>query len=222
MRLNELMPHPKRIEPSKEVSGFYDFCVSKCIEWFGSPPDMEWPTQFFTARWGSFFRVDSGRFYGVVLGSQTQDRFNTAYTIATTAFRRVCSYRPGPWKPAWIEDVLEARTIARLLSNRGHNSLTYLEAYDATNDLQTLSANSRRWEPYINVPKVIGWRKPRWWLGRCPPRDYRIAVWLLGERLEVIVGWEGLCRLARCLSYEEWLRSLPTAQRDLVKQATKG
>jgi hypothetical protein len=45
---------------------------------------------------------------------------------------------------------------------------------------------------------------------------YAAAVWLVCDRLEMIVGWQALCQLATAKSWREWVSSLPAAQRQLV------
>lgn len=212
----------KPITPSKPISDFYQACVAQCARWFGSPPDIDWPTEFYSHRWDNLARDTANRCYRVALQIPSEDNVTLAEDIAHLSFKRVCYYHPGPWKFRWVYEVLAQRAAWHLLTNESITALLNLSVYEVMNHLERLSAYARQWEPIVDIPKTIQWRWPLLLLYRTPGPEYGAAIRLLGERLEQIVGWEGLCSLARSRSYDDWLRSLPAGQRGLVDQAVRG
>lgn len=173
---------------------------SACVSDFGTPSDAAWPLRVTLGLSPECVREPGERFYDVYL-QRGCDPLQLRLQIGHELFHRVCSQGRVFH---WSHEMLACLQSVRLLRRFGFDA--YAQTMDAeyTREAALLSVAVLQTAPVYSPPY--------------PPGLYGRA-YHTGRELETVVGWQRLCRLARCLDrtgtvpdVARWLRALPAEQ----------
>ncbi|GAB4461830.1 MAG: hypothetical protein OHK0029_27710 [Armatimonadaceae bacterium] len=151
-----------------------------CTEHFGAPPDASFPTRLFTGLHPECVLEPRDHRYEIYLQNGS-DPFQLRLQIGHEMFHRVCSQGVVFH---WTHEMLACLVSVKLLDRYGASEYA----------VQTV----REYEQQADFLSLVSMVQVNLLTPPYPPGFYGRA-YITGRQLESTVGWEGLCRLARCL-----------------------
>ena len=189
------------LSADSEIMAFAEKAYRHCEEWFGTPEDAHWRYELFRGPRSSATRNPLTQSYLLLIREPWYDPEETYGSIAHEMYHRFTTRWKTLRRILWVDEMVAFLTTQHILIEEGsgvyaHQKLRACLKYPRRMDIQALERTRRR--------------RPLWPFGRLPyPRDFGPSVAVLGHSLEEIVGWEQICRLVRCRTWNEWYRGLP-------------
>lgn len=181
------------------------------VSLFGMPKDASWSYEIITAPSASVGRDPFRRMYIVAVRISEQNRERRLASAAHEMYHRVTLLRKGLHRQhLWVDEMLAFLATDKFLRDYG------LRAYcDA--ELKRRYAMPHRLK--IETLKGLRRRSNLFGLVRSQyPPDFASTIAVLGKTLEQLVGWENICQLVHCRTWQDWIASLPQQVQPPVRE----
>jgi hypothetical protein len=197
---------------------YYDQCTKLCQDWFGKVRDPLWPTRLFPNEFTALLRVPIFRCYWAFLRHSRNDIGTFVRQICFVAVRRVEGGHTDIIRERWVRDLLTERAVIRLMHDQCTTQFCSGSAFAASNLIGQLWHGVDIQSAESDVASTIQARSKLLGSIRVPDEEYVAVLWVVGDYLEHVVGWGGLCSLYKARTFASWKDELPHAQRELVER----
>lgn len=185
------------------------------VSCFGTPKDASWKYEIITAPVATMGRDPFRRMYVLTVRVHDDPPERRLASAAHEMYHRVTSHGKGLHRQhLWVDEVLAFLATDRFLREYG------LKEYCGT-ELKLRYAVSHR----LDMRTLKGLRRRPNLFGLIPsqyPLHFGSTIAVLGKTLEELVGWESMCALVRCRTWQEWLAELPpkvqSRVRDIIQE----
>jgi hypothetical protein len=175
-----------------------------CTDWFGTPPDEDWPCHIVQFRSNSCRRSVLFHEYYITVMSTYKMAEQSKATIAHEIYHRVTRLRGGLRKLPWLDELLAFLASQHVLRANG------LSDYAKT---RIKHARYRNCHVDLRAVKAV----PRWKYIFGMPTWFYDAVATAGAELDRVLEWSIICRLIHSQSWDQWLQHVPIEQRTYVR-----
>ena len=186
-----------------KLDAYADYAYPKCIAWFGPVQDPHWTYEINYAFRAGLTKDPFRKCYLIMLW-RTCKEYEPLYDgIGHEMYHRVTNSRKGLRQIYWIDEMLAFLTAHHLLSDFGQGAYAdYLEQLYKEEAFLSLKELSEV-QPARGIKRIFYF----------PPDGFVPGILRIGIALEKMVGWENICSLVHCRTWEQWLSSLPDAMR---------
>jgi len=172
-----------------------------CLKWFGNPPDESRSYQIVRGPVAGTTRDMLTGDYFICIPPECDNIEQKAITISHEMYHRVTMMRKGLCNIFWVDEMMAVATSLHFVNEIGYSA--YVEYYlrwhcDCSIILPPhLLPTKREYENFLLRPQSIRL-----------PHEFESSIVILGLRLEQIVGWREMCRIAQCKTWAEWISGL--------------
>lgn len=192
-----------------ELDKFAERAYARCVEWFGLPRDPDKRYEIVGGLIGGTTRDLFDGHYIIVIPKSCQSWEQRVAVLSHEMYHRVTMRNGGLLNQLWVDEMLAAITELRMLRMEGLSAYADFYLHHICHDPTVLSANAVR---TVRPKKNIFLRC----LAMEYPEGFYSGVSLLGTKLEQLVGWEQMCRIVHCRTWDEWLAPLPVDLRSEI------
>ena len=178
-------------------------------EWFGAPPDPEWPYQAWEGHHGACRRNPIFRTYIISIEPGRVDYSARCSTIAHEMYHRFTMRKAGLHKQVWIDEMLAYQTESMTLLELGQSEYA-----------NRLAAWARKEPKPMDGAALRQVRRKREFLGvggPAYPEGFGSAIYRFSDALEALVNWEAMRQIVGASTWKAWFTTLPPSLIPLVK-----
>jgi hypothetical protein len=185
----------------EELDAIAPRIYARCVDWFGPPIDPNWPYQIMGGPFGTTTRDFFAKRYIITIPTDCKTLEQRVAVLAHEMYHRVTMHRDGLRRQLWIDEMMAEVTTLKFLREAGftwYANQWLCSLYDnpPALDMRDLQRGSRHKSGLWNA------------LGIEHHDEFYDKVALIGVELQRLVGWEQICRIVHCRTWDEWLASL--------------
>lgn len=202
-----------RLSIQPELYAIAEAAYQYNIRLFGPPKDASWKFEVVTAPNASMARDPIRRIYILTVREYDAQPEHRLASVAHEVYHRVTSRRKGLHKYLWVDEMLAFLSTHHFLRDYGMNE--YTEGY-----LQECYSQHKRLDIYT-IKKVK--RRPLFlslFKSHYPPK-YSSSIAVLATTIETVVGWESMCKLVQCQTWNDWFEVIPERSREHIRGIIK-
>jgi hypothetical protein len=189
---------------------FADRAYARYTEWFGVPDDADWNYEIIRGPLACLGRDPTRHLYIIAIRKNDTLLEDQFASIAHEMYHRVTMQRKGLNRSLWVDEMLAFLTSRRFLREQGMADYADAEMKSLCK-LQMVHLSLEECKSVKRKPNLFGM------LGPAYPPGFTQTTAILGGILEVLVGWEHMCKMIQCHSLEEWIDLLPDNKQRSVK-----
>ncbi len=185
----------------EDLYTFADVAYARYVEWFGPPKNPERPYKIKGGPYSGIGYDMFAREYVIVINKKYEYYEQCFATLAHEMYHRVTKHHRGLRQLLWVDEMMAEVSTRQLLCEQGYTDYADLRLQVDRQKVKQLNVSALKNAQRRRV--LLGLR------GFAYPEGFAEGVSLLGATLEKIVGWEQMCRLIHCQTWDEWLVILP-------------
>jgi tetratricopeptide (TPR) repeat protein len=194
-------------EGQEHMLRFAEYAYARCVEWFGSPEDAEWPYRFIPWHKSMCVRLPFhlDPCYAIFLDTQTSESEDyICDSIAHEMYHRVTFARPGLLKEMWVDEMMGCLVSQQLLQEHGREDYAYAMEQSSLDDNHSLINIAQLRQLRLKRRLFEIRRKSTYY-----PKNFSEEIIRLGAALRTVVGWEALCKIVEAPTLMQWIATLP-------------
>jgi hypothetical protein len=190
----------------EELEVFAQKAYVLCVEWFGVPQDADKKYKIVYAARSFNMRVKKGYLIGIYDGYMRRE--DCFLTLSHEMYHRVAYLLPGLRKFVWVDEMMAFLTSVHIMQAEGYAAFAEKTLTSWRIQKQSKTTRSLQSEYYSSRKNLEMYRRPGF---RDDPDGEYPEGFIenannLGIRLETLVGWEAMCRILHCQTWEEWIQ----------------
>lgn len=178
------------------------------VEWFGLPTDSSWRHTIVRGPFSAMSSDPRSQQYLIFIRSSYRSSEQLCSAVGHEMYHRVTLCHNGLRRFVWVDEMMAFLVSQHLLMKKGFNDYAQLR-------LRVRFES----DVIMGIKDLRSARRRRVWLGIkgiAYPEGFGAGVAALGTKVENLVGWEQMCRLVHCKTWEEWLAPLAPGVRQEV------
>jgi hypothetical protein len=190
-------PYNITLADEQQLRNYADFAFQRCCAWFGRPADADFRLCFVGAPFSGTSRSAKRRSYAIWISRQATSKEARLADLFHEMYHRVTMCCTGLRQELWVDETLAFLASQRLLQEAGLGQYAKLRLAFYFNPAKALAV------PALKKARA---RKVLFGLyGVHYPEGFNEGVAVLGFRLDQLLEWEAICRLAVDKTWSEWL-----------------